>query len=108
MAEQRGRKISELPVATTLTGVQVLVGNQDGVTKQFPVELLSGNRQPPYFQPLSGKSVSIPLPDGVLSATVAVLNSEGVEVSVVVKHQAGTVQLESSADMRGLTARLMF
>jgi len=109
MAEERFVRISQLPVAQNLDGVEVLLGNQDGVTKQFPVELFAnGGRQPPYFQPLSGKMVSIPLPDGVLSATVAVLNSEGAEVGVVVKRLSGQVVIESNIDLSGLTAQLTF
>lgn len=111
MAEERFVRISELPVAANLDGVEVLLGNQDGVTKQFPVELFAngnGGRQPPYFQPLAGTTATIPLPAGVLAATVLVLDSNGAEVSLAVRHLTGQVVIESRFDMAGLTARLTF
>lgn len=102
-------RISELPVADNLDGVEVLVGNQHGETRQFPVELFAGgSRQPPYFQPLSGLMVTIPLPAGVLAATVVVLDSSGAEADMAVRHFTGHVVIESRFDMAGLTARLNF
>gem|GEM_PF-6859237 len=103
-----GIRVSQLPRAENLDGVEVLVGNQDGVTKQFPVELFGGGRIPPYLQPLSGRVATIPLPDGVLAASVVVVDADGAEVSVVVRHQSGRVAIEANLDMTGLTARLSF
>jgi hypothetical protein len=101
-------RISQLPRAENLDGVEVLVGNQDGVTKQFPVELFGGGRIPPYLQPLAGTVATIPLPAGVLAASVVVVDADGAEVGVVVRHQSGQVVLESNVDMTGLTLRMSF
>ncbi|NBQ13020.1 MAG: hypothetical protein EBU31_00050 [Proteobacteria bacterium] len=104
-----GIRVSQLPRAENLHGVEVLVGNQDGITKQFPVELFEvGGRLPPYLQPLSGKTATIPLPPGAFAAQVVVIDGQGAEVGVVVRHTAGQVQIESNVEMSGLTARLTF
>lgn len=101
-----GVRISQLPAAGPLTGDELLVGVQDGETRKVLVSQILGRA--PYLQPLSGTVVTIPLPQGVLAATVVVLDSSGAEADMAVRHLAGQVVIESRFDMAGLTARLTF
>lgn len=101
-----GVRISQLPAAGPLTGDELLVGVQDGETRKVLVSQIL--QRAPYLQPLSGTVATIPLPQGVLAATVTVVNAEGAEVGVLVRHQMGQVVIESNVDMVGLTARLSF
>lgn len=54
LTAQTGKKISEWPVATTITGSDVALGNQGGATKQIPFSLLSA-----LYQPLDGDLTAI-------------------------------------------------
>lgn len=69
--------------------------------------VVSGERRYAEYA-LSGKAQVIALPDGVMDAGVVVVDADGAEVSVVVRHQSGRVTFEANLDMTGLTARLSF